>query len=359
MIINLRLLPLLSTSTEMTAEFLWNDSNRRADFLEQECEISVALGTSIDDGSTRALLANIYSIVQNYQDRRNLCIFVFSMHQDLAERKASLNCAFDNDKLPNNIRIINKSIQSDTWTPHIYTSMSKDSDPSAIARDDLDTEYNWFRFYLRPQDVGGNNKVIWLDTDIICQASIAELYDFDLKGHVVAAVVYHEPLHDHLCQENVDKVNKIRVTDKHVSPLDLTWHINAGVMLLDLQEITNQKVLEKWNQLLAIHNESCLWKVAGQADFTLAIRGEFERLPKEWNVGYLGSMPWAQQFFGNKWVERVLNQECLNAKILHWNGDKKPWDTGVKGKQAICSSFWQTYDMVSLQDKTRCLIHKS
>ena len=95
--------------------------------------------------------------------------------------------------LPSNVQIIHKQIRRDTWEPVIY-SISELEQESKWA-----LEYLYIRYMLKPPDVEGMQRVIWIDSDTIVRGNIAELYDWDLQGRPVAGAKYWEPLKKYLC----------------------------------------------------------------------------------------------------------------------------------------------------------------
>jgi lipopolysaccharide biosynthesis glycosyltransferase len=296
--------------------------------------------------TTRGLLALTHSIIRNYNPNTsantntmhdNLCLFIFSTKEDLDEKKQSLECAvnsMENVDL-SHVRIIHKIIDKQNWFPRVY---------SLSEADKLGMEYKWFRYYLSPNDVEGLNKILYLDTDMIIEGNIAELFEWDMNGHVVAATNYWEPLRNHLCHSH--KLGDIAMkTDeigfignaKTITPFETSNHINTGLLLIDLEMMLNQRILKNWSRLLDIHeSEECLWleEYSGEADFTLAINGDAEILPEEWNVGNLGS-PEMYRLIGG----------CERANALHWNGAAKPY-TNIGRTHALCLEYFIKYDVI-------------
>ena len=307
------------------------------------CRYGVAIGADRD--STRGMLALIHSVITNYKpleqhtlddaihDTNNLCVFVFSKEDDFLHRKRSLHCAFGRKQ--KNIKIIHKIIDKKHWLPRIY---------STIEERNVGMEYKWFRYYLTPNDVDGLSRILYLDTDMIVQGNIAELFDWEMNGHVVAATSYWEPLRNHLCQNHrlgdiPMKSNELGLLGrtKTTTPFEAANHINTGLLLIDLGKMSKRQILTKWSNLVDMHeNIECMWLelYSGEADFTLAINGDSEVLPEEWNVGNLG-IP----------EKYRLTDGCERAKILHWNGDAKPYTSSGRTR-ALCSDYYDIYDMI-------------
>lgn len=298
----------------------------------RECGVAVAVGS--DTKGEIGLFTLMNSVISNYSDEsRVLCIFSFSSEKDFEAHTDDLKCVFDD--LPHNVRIIPSLIVKEGWEPRVFANTMN-------TRAELNSDYNWFRWYLKPEHLQGMTKFVWLDTDTLVSGNIAELYDWDLKGKVAAAGSYKEPIRKHLCPNN-PLLKEIQMTyhGETMNPLELPVHMNAGILVLDLNEFAKQNVLEEWNRLLLLHEERCLWTLANQPPFTLAIRMNYEELPEVWNIGGLG------------WNSGFRKDACEVGKILHWNGDWKPWNS----EKAGCRGTWHEYDIS--KSKSKCYSHLS
>jgi len=331
---------------------------------QHECLYGVAMGADLRN--TRGILALINSVLSNYyplepflptedgfnvehlEENKNLCIFIFTTQEDLNDRRESIQCAFYSPGSIHdleNVKFIYKTFDRQNWKPRIYSA--RESDQTGM-------EYKWFRYYLTPSEVDGLKRILYLDTDMIVQGNIAELLGWNMNGHVVAATNYGAPLRNHLCQNHklsdiamkTDEIGFVFGRTKTVSPFQIANHLNSGLLLIDLEKMSQQQILKKWRNLLDIHeNEECLWNenYSGEADFTLAINGDHEKLPEEWNVGNLGN-PLKYRLIGG----------CERAKGLHWNGDAKPF-TNWGRTTALCSNYWDIYGIIPvLEQRQHC-----
>ena len=329
-------------------------SAQTADY-DSDCDIAIAMGSDLP--SSRGMFASINSIIANYhQPNRKLCFFVFSTKADYPARKKGLECVFgttnddpdkkDPDKdqahsqgLPSNVQIFHKEIDRDAWDTVIYTQHElQGGSGSANA-----LEYLYARYYLKPADVDGHQRVIWIDSDTIVRGDVQELYDWDLKGQVVAAASYWEPLKNYLCTN--PRLNKIKMKTpegKYMTPFQVKKHLNNGLLVIDLYQMQRQRILQKWHALLISHELQCLWVQGGDQGFYLALNGEYEELPNVWNVGYLGKQEYHR-----------YNDACQNGKMLHWNGSGKPYNEGRSA--SLCVDQFDMFDVVAMQNKGECL----
>jgi len=307
------------------------------------CDIAIAMGSDVS--SSRGMFASIHSIVTNFhQPEKNLCFFVFSTEADYEIRKKGLDCVFGSstqeggeDGLSSNVQIFHRKIDRDVWDIVVYT---QDELMQGASNDTL--EYAYARYYLKPADVEGMQRVIWVDSDTIVRGDVNELYDWDLKGKALAAASYWEPLRNYLCTNPRLMKIKMKTSDGEVTPFEVKKHMNNGLLVLDLYQMQRQRILQKWHDLVTSHELECLWVQGGDQGFHLALNGQYEELPNAWNVGYLGKQEY----------HRYTNA-CQNAKMLHWNGFGKPYNEGRS--ISLCVDQFDMFDIVSTQNKGKCL----
>jgi len=338
----------------------WNMDIAKANY-STDCEIAVAMASDLQ--STRGLFASINSIVTNYQDERKLCFFVFSSLEDAEVRKQGMDCVFQSSStsttsststsstssiqevqqrdpsiLPSNVQIIHKQIRRDTWEPVIYSQ----SEAEHEHEHKWALEYLYIRYMLKPPDLEGMQRVIWIDSDTIVRGNIAELFDWDLQGRPVAGAKYWEPLKNYLCTNpRLDRI-KMKTRFGRTSPFRVNDHLNTGLLVMDLYQMHRQRILDKWHTLLLSHELDCLWTESDKA-FDLALNGHYAELPNVWNVGYLGTQE-----------HHRYNGACQKAKMLHWNGMGKPYTNEGRGI-SLCVDQFDEYDIVSRQNKGQCM----
>jgi alpha-1,4-galacturonosyltransferase len=165
---------------------------------------------------------------------------------------------------------------------------------------------NFSRFYL-PQIYPRLSKVIYLDSDLVVRADIAELFHLgNLGAHVLAAVP----------DGNFDSWEEYNPKDsrhlRHIEPDQPTF--NAGVFVTDLSRWQKQEVLEKLEGWIKIHRQALEEFYFGtQSIMNLAFYRDFQQLPPGWNVQPMG------------WHDDIPERTLQNGKILHWAGKRKPW----------------------------------
>jgi len=213
----------------------------------------------------------------------------------------------------------------------------------AQVRSDLSISTNFVRLFLPEELPSDISKVLWLDSDVVAQRDLTELWHSAFEGQYSDFAVAAVPRIDGKDYEYTfgGKINNYAIF-KHAfeqryphRKIDLSkTAFNAAVLLLNLANLRTEQGRHateemvwwaKWNL------ETKCWTGGSQplamllAEFSQA--GDYQRLDPEWNVVY-SSTP----------------QEDWNEKtgILHWTWNKpiKPWLADLR-QQSI--EFWLPY----------------
>ncbi|CAE7948194.1 GATL10 [Symbiodinium sp. KB8] len=203
----------------------------------------------------------------------------------------------------------------------IEKAVAKVSSNLRKERGAIDTPENFARFYMHL--ILERAVVIYLDADTIVQADLAELRKQLLaSGKTIGFVA----------RENEVRMDKFLRKPKGCSAqLGASWKTlmslqayNVGVFAVNLQRWKDQHVVERVEELVTQHNRcgGKLWVGGSQPPLLLAFlnlkQGEekdYIVFPAEWNYGDLG------------WRKTMSAAKLQTKKVLHWNGNKKPWNT--------------------------------
>jgi len=184
----------------------------------------------------------------------------------------------------------------------------------------LDSVENYARFYMH-RLIHNTKVVIYLDTDTIVQADLAKLrQQFVASNRTIgfAARRRHQTMSNFLVRSNPCKFANASMWERL---LNMPAY-NAGVYIVDLERWAERGMAARIEGLVVRHN-ACggkLWKGGSQPPLSLALytaddgaAQDFAVLDQGWNVGDLG------------WRTGLYTVELHEAKILHWNGKRKPW----------------------------------
>lgn len=141
---------------------------------------------------------------------------------------------------------------------------------------------------ILPQDL---NKILYLDSDLIVNGSILELYNYDISNYLVAA-----------------RGGKVITTKKRLE-LNNDYYFNSGVMLINLESWRNLKIGHKCIDF--IRNYPQMIKFWDQDALNKVIDGQFLNVDPKWN----------------SLVDLAKGKSQANDQsiIVHFTGTLKPW----------------------------------
>ncbi len=155
----------------------------------------------------------------------------------------------------------------------------------------LATYYRLFIESLFPQ----YEKILYLDCDIVVLGDISKLYNTDLEGNTIAGVV----------EQFILRTPEFSTYTKEAVGVDAENYINAGIMIMDLKKFREQKIEERFVNLINKYNFPTI--DPDQAYINYLCRGKIKYLPVSWNRTPL------------------LEIDCENPDIVHYALYKKPW----------------------------------
>lgn len=152
------------------------------------------------------------------------------------------------------------------------------------------------------------NKVLYLDSDLIVNGSIMELYNYDLSNYIVAAYSGEA---------------KAGTTKKRLE-LNGDYYFNSGVMLINLETWRHMNIGKKCIEFLRDSPQMILlWD---QDALNKVIDGQFLNLDKKWNS-------LVDLYGGNS----LADDQSI---IVHFIGSLKPWHSWcISSKKRIYWSY--------------------
>lgn len=179
----------------------------------------------------------------------------------------------------------------------------------------------YFRFCI-PELFARTQKVLYLDSDMVVQADVSELYDVSLEGACLGAV------RDVDCagsiRQNAQFAHYIHNTVGCSGPAD---YFQAGVILCDIPKMRQEFSFE---ELAAISAERA-WTYMDQCVLNHAFLGKVYYLEQRWNVltnckG--GTVSRAQIIHcAPRWLSEEWETARKNPAIIHYAGAQKPWNS--------------------------------
>lgn len=184
----------------------------------------------------------------------------------------------------------------------------------------IETYYRLFIPCILPQ----YEKILYLDSDMCILADVAELYQCDLGGYAVGAVL------DIPC-------NSLKTHGKELGGLDCKKTFNAGVLVIDTQKFEESRVREKCLKLLEEDYQRKERKLfyADQDALNIVLYENYFILDKKWNYQPM-YLRWLEEVFEESRQEYISMQEKVS--IMHFSGVQKPWKYPEIPKSEV---FWK------------------
>ncbi len=153
----------------------------------------------------------------------------------------------------------------------------------------------YFRIFI-PAMFPQYEKAIYIDSDVVLNSDIAELYDTEIGDNYIGA-----------CSDKsiVDVPPLVHYVENAVG-IKIQNYINSGVLLMDLNKLREKKLETKFLDLLNTYHIDC---IAPDQDYINALcKDKIYYLGEEWDT-----MP------------NENHPELKNPKLIHYNLFSKPW----------------------------------
>lgn len=168
------------------------------------------------------------------------------------------------------------------------------------------------------------DKILYIDSDTIINASLQELWDTDIHEYFAAAVQdsgAHDEMHAH----------KLGLPDG-------TKYFNAGVLLINLKKWREYDVTKKL--MTRIRSEQHLLKFWDQDALNAELWSHTKMLGPKFNLMVHFLKPDHQSIY----TDRDITEAQKNPVIIHYNSGDKPW---LKYCQNSMKKYYRSYWRVS------------
>lgn len=177
----------------------------------------------------------------------------------------------------------------------------------------------WFRL-LMPELFNHYNKILYLDSDMVVNADIAELFQTNIDGFLLAAC--HDA--DTAGLYNGFEPKKKQYMDKNLkltSPYD---YFQAGVILFNLEEFRKTYSVKHMLKLAA----SRKWELLDQDVLNVLAKGRVKYVDMSWNMMFDWRYIRRRDIISlaPKHLSDEYDRAHSNPKIIHFAGPDKPWD---------------------------------
>jgi lipopolysaccharide biosynthesis glycosyltransferase len=167
----------------------------------------------------------------------------------------------------------------------------------------------YYRLFVPDLFADKTDCLIYLDSDMVVQASLHELARKYSGDHLLSAV------------PGISRQSNLAHAQRLAHGANCAY-FNAGLMLINPLQWKQQCVKEKCLQFFADHPDRVWYADQDMLNHTLA--GQWQGLPIDWNVMVENFGPMEDSDLDNI-TPKELEQARCNPKIIHFNGKFKPW----------------------------------
>ena len=155
-------------------------------------------------------------------------------------------------------------------------------------------------------------KILYLDSDMCILSDVAELYEVEIGNYAAGAV------QDVVC-------HGLQGHTESIGLADVKETFNAGVLLINAVEFEKQKIREKCLALLAedYKRKERRLVFADQDALNIVLYENHYRMDEKWNCQPL--YLWRMEEVMDGWKEKYIFAQD-HAAIMHFSGDRNPWD---------------------------------
>lgn len=174
---------------------------------------------------------------------------------------------------------------------------------------------NHLRIYI-PELFPDLDKIVFLDDDIVVQHDLSSLWELDLNGKVVGAVV------DSWCGRDCCPRRKYNDFFNFTNPM-ISAKLDSdrcawlyGMNIFDLQAWRKTNITATYHQWLKLNlnHGFTLWHPGALPPALLAFEGHMQRIDPSWHMAGLGHR-----------VTQVNKYMLETAAVIHFSGPAKPW----------------------------------
>lgn len=188
----------------------------------------------------------------------------------------------------------------------------------------------YYRLVL-PELIPDYDKIIYLDSDMVVNADVSELYNTDTDGYLVAACFDPDTagLYNGYEKSKKDFMDNVM---KFENPYD---YFQAGTLVINLKEFRNTYSME-YILKFAVSEK---WQLLDQDILNCLCKGKVKYIDMSWNVMVDYNCIRIKDIIGiaPQWLYKMYIESRKHPKIIHYAGPEKPW---TSPEQDMAEVFW-------------------
>lgn len=190
------------------------------------------------------------------------------------------------------------------------------------------TEPTYYRLLL--PELLEEEKCLYLDSDIVVCENISELYNIDLTGYEVGGVV--APSSVVYSDRNFERQKKIGIPD-------MKSYINAGVLLMNLEELRNNNFSSNVRKIINLYFETQDQDIINRLCY-----GKIKLINLRYNA-YSEYYPLDERSkLENTIFSNQIDDAYLSPAVIHYADKLKPWEFP---KSSLALQWWKACNVSS------------
>lgn len=262
-----------------------------------------------DDNYVKYLSVCIQSIICNSSDKNNYDIVILNE-----------NISDDNKEI---LKTMVKNLNNFSIRFYDMKNLINDYDVDSWFTTNHINNTAYYRLFI-PKIFSDFEKLIYLDSDLILQTDIYNLFKEDLGNNTIGAV---RDFFISNVEEEDEIIHPFKGLYNYLSEVlgikEIKNYFNSGVMLIDVSKIKNS--FEDFINTAKINNRF----FHDQNSLNRVLQGKCHFFDIHWNVQLNSGCPY------------ILNYNLQNAKILHFCSAQKPWNKN--SMYTLADIYWWQY----------------
>ena len=237
-------------------------------------------------------------------------VLLLSLITNNSQEEVHIHCICNRDVTDDDKQSLRKIVEGKAQNSiQYYTFQTKHIDSYPGLRGTHFGESTYYRLFsssILPTDI---HRILYLDSDMIINGSINDLYATDIKGYAVAGIT------------NPMTEKQMRRINKYLDASDV--YINGGVLLINLDYWRSHRVESAFVDFIEKDPQWILF--VDQDVLNVVLKGKIKLLPIKYNFQY-------KFIYEDKYLNKLLkNQygELREARedpvVVHFTGPDKPW----------------------------------
>lgn len=282
------------------------------------------------DGKGKPVVPVVFAADNNYVPM--VTTTVYSMLKN-----ASSDCFYDVVILDTDFTEENKGIMREFFSQFENASLRFAAVAGMVEEYGLQTSNEhisvetYYRFLIQ-KVLPDYEKVLYLDSDLIIEGDVSQLFETDLGDNLIGAVRDV----DYLGNLNMNDGERIEYTEKVLEMKNPYDYFQAGVLIMNLREMRKLYPFTKWLEYAAepkyIYDDQDILNAHCQ--------GRVTYIDNAWNVmNDCGGRIKKVFTFAPAQVYKDFLAAYANPKIVHYAGFEKPWKPGDCDKSTLYWSY--------------------